>query len=51
MVIGGAEKLEDLEAVDQKPGVRRERIQQIEGKALRQLRQPRLAQRLSEYTS
>jgi RNA polymerase primary sigma factor len=38
-----------LEEVGQKFGLTRERIRQIEGKALRQLRQPRRAGMLREY--
>ena len=38
-----------LEEVGQKFGVTRERIRQIEGKALRQLRHPRRARELKEY--
>jgi RNA polymerase primary sigma factor len=38
-----------LEEVGQKFGLTRERIRQIEGRALRQLRQPRRARQLKEY--
>jgi len=38
-----------LEEVGQKFGVTRERIRQIEGHALRQLRHPRRARELKEY--
>ena len=40
-----------LEEVGQKFGLTRERIRQIEGKALRHLRQPCVARMLREYTS
>ena len=39
-----------LEEVGQKFGLTRERIRQIEGKALRHLRQPCVARLLREYT-
>jgi RNA polymerase primary sigma factor len=38
-----------LEEVGRKFGLTRERIRQIEGRALRQLRQPRRARQLKEY--
>jgi RNA polymerase primary sigma factor len=39
-----------LEEVGQKFGLTRERIRQIEGRALRRLRHPRRARQLQEYT-
>jgi RNA polymerase primary sigma factor len=38
-----------LEEVGQKFGLTRERIRQIEGKALRRLRHPRRSRQLKEY--
>ncbi|NJN43818.1 MAG: sigma-70 family RNA polymerase sigma factor, partial [Anaerolineae bacterium] len=38
-----------LEEIGQKFGLTRERIRQIEGKALRRLRHPRRSRRLQEY--
>ncbi len=45
----GQERSYTLEEVGQKFGLTRERIRQIEGKALRQLRQPGRARRLRDY--
>jgi RNA polymerase primary sigma factor len=46
----GQDRSYTLEEVGQKFGLTRERIRQIEGKALRRLRQPCRARRLKEYT-
>ncbi len=46
----GQERSYTLEEVGQKFGLTRERIRQIEGKALRQLRQPGRARRLRDYS-
>ena len=46
----GQDRAYTLEEVGQKFGLTRERIRQIEGKALRRLRQPCRARRLKEYT-
>jgi RNA polymerase primary sigma factor len=43
------ERAYTLEEVGQKFGLTRERIRQIEGKAMRRLRQPCRARRLKEY--
>lgn len=45
----GQERPYTLEEVGQKFGLTRERIRQIEGKALRQLRHPKQAERLRDY--
>jgi RNA polymerase primary sigma factor len=45
----GQDRAYTLEEVGQKFGLTRERIRQIEGKALRRLRQPSRARLLSEY--
>jgi RNA polymerase primary sigma factor len=45
----GQERAYTLEEVGQKFGLTRERIRQIESKALRQLRQPTLALLLVDY--
>ena len=47
----GQDRPYTLEEVGQKFGLTRERIRQIEGKALRHLRQPCVARLLREYTS
>jgi RNA polymerase primary sigma factor len=46
----GQDRPYTLEEVGQKFGLTRERIRQIEGKALRHLRQPCVARLLREYT-
>ena len=46
----GQDRPYTLEEVGQKFGLTRERIRQIEGKALRQLRQPGRARRLSDIS-
>ncbi len=46
----GQDRSYTLEEVGQKFGLTRERIRQIEGKALRQLRQPGRARRLRDYS-